>query len=92
MLNTYHNAIRDLVALALQKGKQGQVICHQIGLDEIHDPSLVAYRVYKNRADYDVVMVCAGTNAIWQPLPEREIYLPTPMQLMALKKQYRAWG
>lgn len=88
MINTYHNAIRDLVALSLSKGKTGQVIAYQVGSDEIHDPTLVAYRVYGNRADYDAVMTCAGTNAIWQPLPDRIIYLPTPTQLFTLKKSH----
>ena len=88
MINTYHNAIRDLISLAVANSKTGQIIRHTIGTDEINDPTLVAYRTYGNRDDYDVVMVCAGTNAIWQPLPEREIYLPTPSSLIFLKKTH----
>ena len=87
-LNLYHNAIRDLVNLMISKGKTGQVIKHSIGADEINDPTLIAQRVYGNRYDYDVVIICAGTNAIWQPLPQTDIYLPTPTQLFALKKKY----
>ncbi|WP_019520455.1 hypothetical protein [Faucicola boevrei] len=90
--NHYHNAIRDLVTLMINKGKTGQIIKHAIGPDEIHDPTLVSLRVYGNRHDYDVVMVCAGTNSIWQALPEREIYLPTKAQLFRLKKKYRQFG
>ena len=90
MKNIYHNAIRDLVDLSSRKGKTGQCIRYEIGIDEINDPTLVALRVYGNRDDYDVVMVCAGTNAIWQPLPQREIILPTPMQLIALKRAYKS--
>ena len=91
-LNHYHNAIKDLVNLMISKGKTGQVIKHSIGADEINDPTLVSLRVYGNRHDYDVVMVCAGTNSIWQALPEREIYLPTKAQLCMLKKKYRQFG
>lgn len=90
MINIYHNAIRDLVDLSSRKGKTGQYVRYEIGADEVNDPTLVAYRVYGNRDDYDVVMVCAGTNAIWQPLPQREIILPTPMQLIALKRTYKS--
>ena len=92
MINTYHNAIRDLVALSTKKGQTWQVIRYQVGRDEIHDPTLIAYRVYGNRDDSDVIMVCAGTNTIWQPLPEREILLPTPTQLFALKKLHAVFG
>lgn len=90
-LNLYHNAIRDLVNLMISKGKTGQIVKHSIGRDEIHDPTLVSLRVYGNRHDYDVVMVCAGTNSIWQALPEREIYLPTKAQLFMLKKKYQVF-
>ena len=85
--NTYHNAIRDLV----NRGNRAKVIRHQIGSDEIQDPSLVALRVYGNRSDYDVIMVCAGTNAVWEPLPDREILLPSRLQLVAIKKQFGAF-
>lgn len=88
MINTYHNAIRDLVATAIRKGKTGTIVRHYVGVDEVYDPTLIAFRVYNNWQDADVIMICAGTNAIWQPLPERVIFLPTPMQLFVLKKKY----
>jgi len=34
--------------------------------------------------------VCAGTNTIYQPLPQQEIVLPTRMQLIALKRAYKS--
>ena len=90
MKSIYHNAIRDLVDLSSRKGKTGQCVRYEIGTDEINDPTLVAYRVYGNRDDYDVIMVCAGTNTIYQPLPQQEIVLPTRMQLIALKRAYKS--
>lgn len=90
-LNLYHNAIRDLVNLMISKGKTGQIIKHAIGPDEIHDPTLVSLRVYGNRHDYDVVMVCAGTNSIWQELPQIPLFLPTKAQLFMLKKKYQVF-
>lgn len=90
--NAYHNAIRDILQIARTKGNSNAFIIHQIGSDEVHDPSLVSYRVYGNREDYDVVMVCAGTNAIWQPLPEKLIVLPTPTQLFQIKQKYNAFS
>ena len=90
MKSIYHNAIRDLVHLSSRKGKTGQCIRYEIGTDEVNDPTLVAYRVYGNRDDYDAVMVCAGTNSIFEPLPQREIILPTSMQLIALKRAYKS--
>ncbi len=84
----YHNQVRQLVDQAIRRGQTGELIRHQIGIDERHDPTLVAMRVYGNRQDYDVVMLMAGTNAIWEPLPIKVIYLPTPLQLMILKKRH----
>lgn len=91
-INHYHNAIRDLVNLMINKGKTGQIVKHSIGPDEIFDPTLVSLRVYGNRHDYDVVMVCAGTNGIWQELPQTDIFLPTKAQLFVLKKKYQVFG
>lgn len=85
----YHNQVRRLIDLAKKRGKSGELITHHVGADEIHDPTLVAFRVYGNRTDYDVVMMAAGTSAVWQPLPQKTIYLPTPKQLLLLK---RKWG
>lgn len=85
----YLNQVRRLIDLAKQRGKSGELITHHIGTDEVHDPTLVAMRVYGNRMDYDVVMVASGTSAIWQPLPQKTIYLPTPMQLAALKRRLK---
>lgn len=60
----YHNQVRQLVDQAIRRGQTGELIRHQIGIDERHDPTLVAMRVYGNRQDYDVVMLMVGTNAI----------------------------
>lgn len=89
---SYHNHIRRLIDAAKKRGKSAEMLRHQIGVDEIHDPTLVSLRVYGNRHDYDVVMIAAGTSAIWQPLPQSLIYLPTAKQLLLLKKRYQHWG
>lgn len=85
MRNHYYNAIR--YALAKAK-KAGQVQIYEIGLDEQFDPSLVAYRVYKNRDDAEVIMVSVGNNAIWQALPLGQAQFLYPSQLRAIKNEY----
>lgn len=85
MRNHYYNAIRDALAKAK---KAGQVQIYEIGADEQFDPSLAAYRVYKNRDDAEVIMVSVGNNAIWQALPLGRVYFLYPRQLMTIKNEY----
>lgn len=87
-LNIYHNAIRDHVDLLYRRGRTDRLIAWQVGNDEVHDPTLIAYRAYKNRNYADVVMVCAGTDRIGQPLPKDIIFLPAAVDLIAIKHKY----
>lgn len=87
MKNTYLNAVRTHVDLLVRRARTDKLIAWDIGYDEVHDPSLVSYRVYGNRDDADVVMLCAGTNRIGEPLPRRIIYLPASASLAALKRE-----
>ncbi|MDO5770074.1 MAG: hypothetical protein Q4P13_11260 [Psychrobacter sp.] len=84
--NNYLNAIRADVDLLVRRGRMDQVIVWHVGSDEKHDPTLIAWRAYSNRDYADVVMVCAGTNSISEPLPESDIYLPTVQSLMRIRK------
>ena len=86
--NTYLNAVRAHVDTLYRRGRMDSLVHHDIGADEQNDPTLVAYRVYGRRDDVDVVMLCAGTNRIGEPLPLGRIYLPSAATLMQLKRQY----
>ena len=89
MLNEYLNAVRQFCELQAKRGRTGQFIRYQILADEVNDPTLVSFRVYGVRTEASVVMVAAGTNGIWEQLPESEIILPLPQQLQQLKTMYR---
>ena len=86
--NTYHNAIRAHVDTLYRRGRTDSLIAYDIGADEQSDPTLIAWRAYRRRDDVDVVMLCAGTNRIGEPLPLGRIYLPSAATLMQLKRQY----
>ena len=88
IINIYHNAIRDHVDLLYRRGRTDRLIAWQVGNDEVHDPTLIAFRAYKNRSYADVVMVCAGTNRIGEPLPKEIIFLPVAVDLIAIKRKY----
>lgn len=88
ILNIYHNAIRDHVDLLYRRGRTDRLIAWEVGTDEIHDPTLIAFRAYKNRSYADVVMVCAGTNRIGEPLQRGIIFLPIARDLVAIKRKY----
>lgn len=84
--NTYLNAVRSHVDLLVRRGRTDKLIVWDVGADEVHDPTLIAYRVYGNRDDADIVMLCAGTNRIGEALPSKRIYLPLPASLAQLKR------
>ncbi len=86
--NTYYNAIRSHVDLLARRGRYDRLVKWQVGADEIHDPTLIAQRVYGNRDYADIVMICAGTNRIGQPLPKRMIFLPLATSVMAIRRQH----
>ena len=88
ILNIYHNAIRDHVDLLYRRGRTDRLITWKVGSDEVHDPTLIAFRAYRDRNYADVVMVCAGTNRIGQPLPKDIIFLPVARDLIAIKRKY----
>lgn len=88
MQNIYLNAVRTHVDLLVRRSRADKLIVWDVGTDEMHDPSLIAYRVYGNRDDTDVVMLCAGTNRIGEPLPSRTIFLPLPASLTQLKRDH----
>lgn len=88
MKNIYLNAVRTHVDLLVRRARTDKLIVWDIGHDEEHDPTLIAHRVYANRDDADVVMLCAGTNRIGEALPRRTIFLPAPASLAALKREH----
>lgn len=86
MQNIYLNAVRTHVDLLVRRSRTDKLIVWDIGTDEVHDPSLIAHRVYGDRDNADVIMLCAGTNRIGEPLPRRTIFLPMPASLAQLKR------
>lgn len=88
LTNIYLNAVRSHVDLLVRRSRTDKLIVWDVGVDETHDPTLIAHRIYSNRDDADVVMVCAGTNRIGEALPNRRIYLPLPVSLAQLKREH----
>lgn len=88
MKNIYLNAVRTHVDLLVRRARTDKLIVWDVGHDEDHDPTLIAHRVYANRDDADVVMLCAGTNRIGEALPRRTIFLPAPESLAQLKRKH----
>lgn len=92
MKNIYLNAVRLHTDLLIRRGRTDKLIVWDVGADEVHDPTLIAHRVYGNRDDADVVMMCAGTNRIGEPLPQRIIFLPAPATLASFKREHASNG
>ena len=76
------------VRLFSERTKSWQTaIFYTITPDEIHDPTLVSARVYGRREEHLTVMAAAGIDTVDQPLPIRQIVLPTEEQLYAIKRK-----
>lgn len=88
MKNIYLNAVRTHVDLLVRRSRTDKLIVWDIGTDEVHDPTLIAHRIYGNRDDADVIMICAGTNRIGESLQRRTIFLPAPASLTSLKREH----
>lgn len=88
LTNIYLNAVRTHVDLLVRRARTDKLIVWDVGTDEVHDPTLIAYRVYGNRDDADIVMLCAGTNRIGETLPSKRIYLPLPASLAQIKRAH----
>ena len=86
--NSYHNAIRAHVDLLVRRERIDKLVVWLVGSDEKYDPTLIAHRVYGNRDFADIIMLCAGTNRISDPLPEKNIYLPLPRDLVQIRKRH----
>lgn len=51
-----------ILKLMRSKKRCGSLVIHQIGEDEVNDPSLVSLRVYGTRIHSDVVRLACGTS------------------------------
>lgn len=87
-MNHYLNAVRTFVDNMTASGREHSLIRYQIHDDVAKDPTLASHQVYGNRDDYPVIMLCADVNHVWERLPKKTIYLPTPAQLFAIKRQF----
>lgn len=76
-----------LVRRFVARAKTWQVVVlHNVTPQEQHDPTLISQRVYGNRNEYLTVMAAAGTNSFDQPIPQKQLILPTQAQLFKLKR------
>lgn len=62
-------------------------IFHEVLLDEIWDATLISQRVYGNRDEFLAVMAAAGVDTVDQPIPQKQLVLPTTAQLYSLKRR-----
>lgn len=62
-------------------------VFYEVKPDEVFDPTLVSQRVYGRRDEFMAVMASAGIDTADQPLPQKQIVLPTEAQLHVLKRR-----
>lgn len=88
MINEYHNAVRKLLDLLKKRGNASQLILYCIGEDEVHDPTLVSFRVYGTRDFSPIVLLACGLSHAHELLPTGNVYLPTLQHIQYMRKKY----
>ena len=89
MRNEFYNALRRHIEVNEKRtGYGGSLVVHQIGEDEVNDPSLVSLRVYGTRIHSDVVRLACGTSFTHELLPLKPVLLPSLNAVVTLQKKY----
>ncbi|MGZ8220043.1 MAG: hypothetical protein ACXWT0_00195 [Methylobacter sp.] len=81
------NLYREVRAFSERTKGWDVAVFHDVLPDELWDATLVSQRVYGRRDEFLVVMAAAGIDTVDQPLPQRQIILPTEGQLYTLKRR-----
>ncbi|RLL19000.1 hypothetical protein [Acinetobacter chengduensis] len=88
MLNEYQIALRQLIERAQRRGKAHDLRFYQVQDDEVHDPSLISYRLYKSRMYVTEVKVACGISYAHELIPVRAYYFPTLRDILALRQKH----
>ncbi|WP_417212064.1 hypothetical protein [Acinetobacter venetianus] len=87
MIHEFHNAIRQMVEREKKRSLiSKKIILYKIGEDEVLNHELVSLRLYKTRRYHDVVRICCGNSFAHEALPLGEVYFPSMVELLRLKK------
>lgn len=81
------NFIAAVRKFAVQTPGWAEAIRYETKPDERTDITLIAYRVYGDRAEFMAVFAAAGLDTLEQELDERLLVLPTAAQLQLIKRQ-----
>lgn len=79
--------VKAIRAFSVQTPDWSDAIRYFTKPDERADITLIAQRVYGNRAEYMAIFAAAGLDTLEQTIPEQQLVLPTAGQLMLIKRQ-----
>lgn len=79
--------VKAVRAFSLSTPSWADAIRYHTKPDERRDLTVIAERVYGNRAEYMAILAAAGLDTLEQIIPEQQLVLPTPGQLMLIKRQ-----
>ena len=78
---------REVRAFAVKTKVFETAIRYSTKPDEAWDLTLVSQRVYGNRYEALTIMAAAGLDRVDQELKQQSLVLPTPSQLISIKKK-----
>jgi hypothetical protein len=81
---SFYRSVREF---SLRTKTWETAIFYQTLPDEAWDLTLVSARVYGNRNEFLVIMAAAGLDRADMPLPQMQLILPTPQQLLTMKRK-----
>ena len=79
--------VKAVRAFSLKTPDWAEAIRYFTKPDERADITLIAERVYGNRAEYMAIFAASGLDTLEQLIPEQQLVLPTSGQLMLIKRQ-----
>lgn len=81
--NRLYVSVRDF---ALETPEWGEAIRYFTKPDEVLDLTLVSYRVYGTRDEFQIIQAAAGLDSPEYELPEQTLVLPTIDQLRSMRR------
>lgn len=79
--------VREVRAFSTRTPDWSNAIRYYTKPDERADITLIAARVYGSRTEYMAIFAAAGLDSLELLIPEQLLVLPTPEQLMLIKRQ-----
>lgn len=78
---------REVADFAARATSTTPALRYWVTPSDIRDATMISQRVYGRRDEYLAVVAAAGVNTLEEPIPQRELVLPTEQRLAEIKRR-----